>query len=118
MADHVAEPTGPTQATHPWRAAVRTFAQVILPAAVTLGVAVPVIVDAFLASARTSLPPELVAWLTASALAVGAVAAGIARVMALPAVVAWTGRWLPWLAPAPPSGSVSPGPASAPRAEL
>ncbi|WP_138443509.1 hypothetical protein [Sinomonas susongensis] len=100
MADHVAE-TSSTQAQFPGRAALRTFMQVILPAAVGFGVLVPVIVSTFLGVAGNALPGGFVAWLTAASVAVGGVAAGIARVMASPAVVAWTQRYLPWLAPQP-----------------
>ncbi|MEA5454462.1 hypothetical protein SPF06_06990 [Sinomonas sp. JGH33] len=104
MADHVAEAAGPTQAAHPWRASVRTFVQTVIPAAIGFGLLVPAVVDAFVSGFGQQLPPAVVAWLTAAALAVGALAATLARIMALPAVVVWTGRWLPWIAPAPPGG--------------
>lgn len=82
MADHLA--ISSTQVAHPWRATVRTvFAAVfaILP---------------FLPSIVDALGVGSVPWVVGAL----AVTGGITRVLALPAVVAWTARFLPWLAPA------------------
>jgi hypothetical protein len=99
MADHLAPQ--PTQAQYPWRAALRTFVQVVIPAVVGFGLLVPIIISTFLGAAGDILTPEQKAWLIGVAAAVAAVAGGISRVMALPAVVAWTQKYLPWLAPQP-----------------
>ena len=99
MADHVAQASQTTQAAYPWRAAFRTFVQVVIPAVVGLALILPAILDTALAGVGQLLPPEFSAWLTGVAVAIAAVAATVARVMALPPVIAWTKRWLPWLAP-------------------
>ena len=97
MADHLAQ--APTQAQFPGRAAIRTFVQVVIPAVIGLAVILPLIINTFLAGVGQILPPEVSAWLTGVAVAIAAVASAVARVMALPPVIAWTKRWLPWLAP-------------------
>lgn len=81
MADHLA--TQPTQAQYPWRATLRT----LVAAVVGLLPLLPAIVDAL---GLGSLP-----WVVGLL----AVVAAVTRVLALPAVVAWTERFLPWLAP-------------------
>ena len=97
MADHLAE--APTQAQYPWRTAIRTFVQVVIPAVIGLALILPLILDTALAGVGQLLPPEVSAWLTGVAVAIAAVAATVARMMALPPVIAWTKHWLPWLAP-------------------
>ena len=83
MGDHVAEPAQPTQAAHPWRATIRTTL------AAVLGLAV--------------LAPEIVAELGVGSIpwvaGTLAVIAAVTRVLAIPGVVAWTERFMPWLAP-------------------
>lgn len=76
----------PTQVRRPWRATLRTgFA-----AAVALGAMLPLLVEA--------------SGLDETAAPVGgalAIAAGVTRVMALPAVEEFLRRFVPWLAAAP-----------------
>ncbi len=75
----------PTQVRHPWRAVARTAAAVLVALAV--------------------VAPEVLAGLHLDTTVVGAqvlvVAGGITRVLALPGVEAFLGRWLPWLAASP-----------------
>lgn len=77
-----------TQTAHPWRATLRT----ILAALVGLAAAWALIIEAL--GLDTGIP-----WVATSL----AVAGGVTRVLALPAVTAWLERFLPWLAPAPPA---------------
>lgn len=81
MADHRAEAS--TQAAHPWRATART----VLAAIIGLAILAPQIVDVL---GVGSIP-----WAAGTL----AVIAAVTRVLALPGVIAWTARFLPWLAP-------------------
>lgn len=77
----------PTQVRRPWRSTVRTVFQAL----VALAVLFPVLVE------TTGLKPEDAPWLAIPL----AVAAAIARVMALPQVETFLRRFLPFLAAAP-----------------
>jgi hypothetical protein len=77
----------PTQVRRPWRSTVRTTFQAL----VALAVLFPILVE------TAGLDPESFPWL-AGALAV---AATVARVMALPQVENFLRRFVPWLAAAP-----------------
>ncbi|MFJ6199824.1 hypothetical protein [Micromonospora sp. NPDC092111] len=89
--------TTPTQVRYPWRATART----VLAAGVGALSLLPV------AAATAGVD-------TVPAVAQAVVVAGaITRVLALPGVEAWMGRFLPWLASAP-----APAPASAPVAAV
>ena len=72
-----------TQSEYPWHAVVRTVFQAVVGFAAMWGL----IVEA--AGVDATLP-----WVAASL----AVTAAITRVMAIPAVNAWLGRYVPWLA--------------------
>lgn len=72
----------PTQVRHPWRAAIRTGFQV----AVALATLIPYVV------AQAQIPA------VGAVGQVVAVAAGVARVMALPGVSMFLERFFPWLA--------------------
>lgn len=76
----------PTQTRRPWRATARTLFQAVVGFAAMWGL----IVEA------AGLDPEP-GWVAASLVATGA----ITRVMALPAVESWLGRFLPFLAADP-----------------
>ncbi|WP_433658016.1 hypothetical protein ACQPW1_39650 [Nocardia sp. CA-128927] len=76
-------PDAPTQVAYPWRAVVRTGFQLV----VGIAAAMPLIV------ASSGLPQTA----AGVGLALG-ISAAITRVMAIPAVDAAIGRWLPWLA--------------------
>lgn len=73
----------PTQVAHPWKASLRTAVQTFIPLALGVVMAGPEIVEAF-----ADVPTEGAAWATAGgvAAALAAVAGGIARVAAIPAV--------------------------------
>jgi hypothetical protein len=76
----------PTQTVYPWRSSVRTAVQ----AAVGLLLLLPVLDGAGYLSA--------VPWL----LPVVPLAAGLARVLAIPQVETWLKTWFPWLSAQPP----------------
>lgn len=82
----------PTQVARPWRTTVRTTFQGIVAAA---AVAAPVY-----AAATNHDPAAATGW-AATGLAV---AAGVTRVMALPAVEGFLARFAPFLAAQPPAG--------------
>lgn len=77
----------PTQVRRPWRSTVRTAFQAL----VALAVLFPVLVE------TSGLEPEAFPWLAIPV----AVAAGFARVMALPQVEVFLKRFVPFLAAAP-----------------
>lgn len=82
MADHLA--TESTQTAHPWRATVRTVFAFVVGLAAAWGLIV----------AAAGVDPG-VEWVSGSV----AIAAGITRVMALPAVDNLIRQFAPWLAP-------------------
>lgn len=86
MAEHLAQTT--TQAEHPWRATIRTA----LAAVVGLAILAPQIVAAL---GVGSIP-----WVAGTL----AVIAAVTRVLAIPGVIEWTRRFLPWLAPTKKEG--------------
>jgi hypothetical protein len=83
--------TTPTQVRRPWRAVVRTVFQAVI----ALAAMAPVIY-----SAATNDDPAKATGAVGGALVI---AAGITRVMAIPRVNALLERFLPFLAPDPPS---------------
>lgn len=72
----------------PWQRVVRTALQVIAAAAVLLG-AVAVAAPQIIAALGDVLPGPFVVWATGAIAFVAALAAALARVMALPIVNAW-----------------------------
>ena len=64
---------------------LRTIVQVVIPSFLSFAVVLPLIIDA----SGIPVTSELYAWLIALAAGVTAVAGGISRVMAIPAVNAW-----------------------------
>lgn len=97
MGDHAAEPT--TQAANPGRAALRTAVQTAIPAFVGLLVLLPMVIQAILDGFGRHLPPEMYAWLAGAAVVITAASATIARISAIPGVIEWTRKYLPFLAP-------------------
>lgn len=75
----------PTQVQHPWRATVRTVA------AATVAL-LPVLPEAVKVAGLNTIP-----WVVS----VVAVAGGVTRVLAIPAVHDWLTDYVPWLAPEP-----------------
>lgn len=75
----------PTQTRHPWRATVRTVTAGIVALLPVLPVAV------------AAAGPQVLGW----AGGILAVAGGVTRVLAVPAVNQWVTEYLPWLAPTP-----------------
>ncbi|WP_426243662.1 hypothetical protein [Nocardioides sp. LHG3406-4] len=76
----------PTQVRNPLRTALRTAVQVGIPALLALGLVVPQIVDIILEESGESLPGSVRAVLLATAGIVTAIAAILARIMAIPQV--------------------------------
>lgn len=74
--------TEPTQTRRPWRATIRTALQVGIPTIVLL----PTIIQMVIEELGPQLPASLTAWLVAAGLFMTALAALLARLMALPAV--------------------------------
>ena len=98
MGDHEAAPVT-TQARFPWQAAIRTAFQVGIPAFVGLLLILPPIIQTVLDGFGQHLPPALYAWLAGAAVVITAASATLARLAALPGVIEWTRKYLPWLAP-------------------
>ncbi len=97
MGDHSAEST--TQAAYPNRAAIRTAVQTFFPAAIGLLGILPLVLQAILDGFGRHLPADVYGWLVGAVMAITAASATIARISALPGVIAWTRDYLPWLAP-------------------
>jgi hypothetical protein len=97
MGDH--EATLSTQAANPGRAAVRTAVQVGIPAFVGLLGILPLIIQTIVEGFGQHLPPSIYLWLTGAATLITAASATLARISAIPGVIAWTRQYLPWLAP-------------------
>lgn len=97
MGDHSADPT--TQVQFPNRAALRTAVQTAIPAFVGLLLILPLIIQAVLDGFGRHLPPELYGWLALAATVITAASATIARISAIPGVIEWTRKYLPFLAP-------------------
>lgn len=81
----MSEPT-PTQVRRPWRATVRTIIQVGIPTVIALGLVVPEVVQIVLDEVGNAMPDQLRVILLAISAGVVALAAIIARVMAIPQV--------------------------------
>lgn len=96
MGDHVGIST---QAANPWRAAWRTAVQVGIPAFVGLLAVLPLVIQAIVEGFGQHLPPSIYVWLTAVAAVITAASATLARISAIPGVIAWTAKYLPFLAP-------------------
>lgn len=98
MGDHAAVPTT-TQAANPGRAALRTAVQTAIPAFVGLLLILPPIIQTILDGFGRQLPPDMYAWLAGAAVVITAASATLARIGAIPGVIAWTRTYLPFLAP-------------------
>lgn len=83
------EAAPPTQVARPWRAVVRTVFQ--------MGVGLAVMVPLIYSAATQHDPDTATGWVGLALVISGAVT----RVMALPIVNDYIGRWLPWLAARP-----------------
>lgn len=97
MGDHEAPVS--TQAAFPWRAFWRTAVQAGIPAFIGLLGILPPIIQMILDGFGRHLPPEMYAWLAGAAVVITAAAATIARIMAYPAAIKWTRKYLSWFAP-------------------
>lgn len=75
-----------TQTEHPTRATWRTIFQTVIGAVITLGVVLPLVVQAVDEELAAHLPDGWVAWLYGAAALVAAISATLARVMAIPGV--------------------------------
>jgi hypothetical protein len=98
VAKHAAVPSS-TQGSFPGRAALRTAVQVGIPAFAGLLLILPLIISEFLAGFGQHLPLSVYAWLAGAAAVITAASATIARISAIPGVIEWTRKFLPFLAP-------------------
>ena len=97
MGEHRAETA--TQAEFPGRAAARTALAVGVPAFLGLLVILPLIIQEIVDGFGQHLPDGFRLWLAGAAAAITALSATITRIMAIPGVIEWTRRYLPFLAP-------------------
>lgn len=95
MGDHESS----TQAANPGRAALRTAVQVGIPTFVGMLGILPLIIQAIVDGFGQHLPASIYLWLTAAATVITAASATLARISAIPGVIAWTRSYLPFLAP-------------------
>lgn len=72
----------------PWQRVIRTFGQVLVATSIAL-TAIAVVAPQVLDAVTDVLPGPWVAWLTGAIAFVAALAAALARVMALPVVNTW-----------------------------
>lgn len=96
--DHRAVVTA-TQSLHPARAVIRTMVAVGIPAFLGLAALVPEIVQTILDGVGKALPDGFRLGLLAVAAVITGVAGVITRIMAIPGLVVWTRKYLPWLSP-------------------
>lgn len=82
-----------TQQAYPRRAAVRTAAQNIVSAILALGVVLPLAVQIVGDELGDWIPGPVLVWLVGAAAFMAALAAALARIMAIPQVDAWLQRW-------------------------
>lgn len=90
-----AELTASTQKEYPWRAAIRTGAQVAVSLIAVLLVAIPLLIDTM----GVYLPDGWVAWLLAASGVLTALSTFLARLMAAEPVLDFVARYLPFLSP-------------------
>lgn len=91
----------PTQVRRPWRATLRTFVQALIPTILALALVVPEVVKIILDETGEAMPEKFRLVLLGISGAVAAVAAILARVMAIPAVEMLLRRYIPGLSAAP-----------------
>ena len=92
MGDHVAVAVVPSQVANPWRAAWRTFVQVLLPAVVLILTVGPEVLRIVAEQLGGVVPDGWISWLLGAAGVLAAVAGAVARIMALPGVNRWLSR--------------------------
>ncbi|UYL88312.1 membrane protein [Arthrobacter phage EvePickles] len=90
MADHIA--IIPSQVVHPWKAAIRTFLQVLVPAVLLILTVGPEVLQIIAEQLKGQVPDGFIAWLLAAAGLLAAIAGAAARIMAIPQVNAALGR--------------------------
>lgn len=90
MADHVA--TTPSQVVHPWKAAFRTFLQVLVPAVILILTVGPEVLQILAEQLKGQVPDGFLATLLAVASLLAALAGAAARIMAIPRVNTLLGR--------------------------
>ncbi len=81
--------TTSTQQAHPVRASWRTAAQTVISVVLVLGVVAPLVAAILHDELGEYLPDAWLAWVVAAGAVLAAVAAALARIMAIPAVDAW-----------------------------
>lgn len=81
--------TTSTQQTYPARASWRTAVQNVLSVILVLGIVAPIVAAILRDELGEYLPDAWLAWVVAAGAVLAAVAAALARIMAIPAVDAW-----------------------------
>lgn len=84
MGDHSA--ITPSQVAHPWRATLRTFLEVLLPAVSLVLAAGPEVLRILAEELEGQVPPGLIGVMLAVALLLASIAAALARIAAIPRV--------------------------------
>lgn len=98
MGDHTAIPAT-TQSNHPWKTTLRTAFQVGIPAFVGLLLILPPVLQDVVDTFGHQLPAGLTSWLVGAAATITASSALLARISAMPRVIEWTRKYVPFLAP-------------------
>ncbi len=81
--------TTSTQQTYPARASWRTAVQNVLSVILVLGIVAPIVAAILRDELGAYLPEAWLAWVVAAGAVLAAVAAALARIMAIPVVDAW-----------------------------
>ena len=94
----------PSQVANPWRATLRTFLAVAVPAVGLVLFVGPEVLHILADELGAVFPPGFIAWLLGAAGVLSALASAVTRIMALPRVNEWLGRFkLDAGAPKPPA---------------
>ena len=84
MGEHVA--VVPSQVAHPWRAALRTFLEVLISGLLFVLLVGPEVLRILAEDLGASLPPGVISWLLGAAGLLAAVSGALARIAAIPKV--------------------------------
>lgn len=107
MGAHEAIPVT-TQSRFPWKTTLRTAVQVGIPAFIAFAALVPEVLQVVLDQFGKVLPDEVRVVLLGIAALITGVAAVLARISAIPGVIAFTRKYLPFLAPDNGEGPAAP----------
>lgn len=100
MATLVPVPELSTQQANPWRATLRTVLATGVPAFISALYVLPTIIQYVLDGYGATLPDSARAWLLGAAALITATSGVITRILAIPAVIELTHKYIPAIAPA------------------